>query len=264
MSQNIDEATESWDTPLTIFSDSDDLNGTNFKTHFDKFGHRFKLLYNLLISATATGTPKRRQVATIAALKAINPGTAGYVDGDVIEVVGSEYHGAYRYKASGAEAEDLPWRVVPTAGTGRWWLTTYDHRTRSAGATGNVTATPPATVWTDITGATVTLEDAKVGDIVEWEFHAQLRNDNNDYVDVKSVVTDGGAGVTEPAHAAIKFNAASYAAGDLVPTTIIGRHVLAAAGNVTVKLQYKNTTGGGGTTTNFKDFVLRARLLKDG
>jgi hypothetical protein len=173
MSQVVPPVANTYDADITTFSDADDLNSTNFVTHFQRISNRFKFLYDRLLSSTAIGTEKWRQVADVAALKAINPGGAGYVDGDVVSIIGTNHFGSYRYNASASTTEALPWVIAPAAGSGRWFKTDYDLRPRCqvAGHDSTNITISSATSSSPTVVSTVTLPSVQAGAYVVVRGH---------------------------------------------------------------------------------------------
>lgn len=263
MPQNLDEATGSWDSPLTTFGDVEDLNGANFKTHGDKISRRLKLLYDMLISPTATGAVKIRRYLTLAALKAVNPGTAGFIDGDIVVVAGSEFQGVYQYVSPAAHAEDLPWIAVPTVGTGRWFHAMYDHRPKSAGAVSSAIAgsfTTASGSYVDVTNSSIQVFDGKAGDILEVEASGACSHDVAANIgELQLHITDGAPTVFTPNGGYHKHQWASGGINIALPFAVAARLVLAATGTVTAKLQARTPAA------NFAvdRWVIRARVIKD-
>lgn len=261
MAQNITES-ESWDTPLTIFSDGDALNGANFLTHLQKIANRLKYI-GARLGITGSPAPLVKQYTDIAALKAVNPGTAGYTTGDVVWVDGAQFYGPYRYDSASATAEALPLIVAPTTGSGRWFHALYDLRPRDNAVTpANVSLNPPPTSWTDVTGLTLTFADAKANDVLIVELKCTLRNDNLHNVDVRAHFTDGASTVTTPTHAQVSHKQGSYASGETIDYFLVGRQVLGADGSATVKIQWQTIGATGGDTSEIKSMLMQARIIR--
>lgn len=259
MAQNITES-ESWDTPLTIFSDGDALNGTNFLTHLQKIANRLKYI-GARLGITGSPAPMVKQYADIAALKAVNPGAAGYATGDVVWILGTQHLGAYRYDSSSSTTEDRPWVIAPTTGSGRWFHQNYDLRPRNVGFTDSTLREVNSTSFADFPSLSTTIAGGVAGDILEVEFWANIADKGlagAQTTYVKLVVVDGASTATdidEP-----DFNTGSTSGKKV---TGLGRVVLGASGTVTLKLQGYTTSVASSNRAQCAKFYLRARLVKD-
>lgn len=254
MPQNITEAA-TWDTPLSIFSDGDALNGTNFLTHLQKIANRLKYIGDRL-GIVGSPAPAVKQYADIAALKAVNPGTAGFVDGDVVWILGTQHLGAYRYNSGSSITEDRPWVIAPTAGTGRWFHQNYDLRPRNAGLVDASNRDVSGGAYADAPSLSITVPGGLAGDILECECWLQLTDTAAGNSQSRMVAVDGASTL-------IVFGSGAESLQTGATTMMfvgIGRTVLVADGTVTVKIQ-SFTTGGGAARIN--KCAIRARLVKD-
>jgi hypothetical protein len=252
MAQNITE-TESWDTPLTIFSDGDALNGANFLTHLQKIANRLKYI-GARLGITGSPAPLVKQYTDIAALKAVNPGTAGYATGDVVWILGTQHLGAYRYDSASSTTEDRPWVIAPTTGSGRWFHMNYDLRPRNAALTDTSNRDVSSGTWADLPSLSMTLAGGITGDILEVEVWARYGEVVSGNAEVRVVVVDGASTVLTPTGGASKQVGT---AGEIFVGIV--RTVLAASGTVTIKMQGQTT----GTTCRVNACSMRARLVKD-
>lgn len=230
-----------WATALTI-ADGNDLDASTFLAILQTHADRAKYLKDLVEGTSGPGVRRVWQVASIAALKAVTAQN----DGDVIYV---ESRGFYMFDSASAVTTLDPIVVTPTTGPGRWFLQKSANMIVDEDAVQSTTAlTTASAAFVDVTGMTITLTNAEVGDVILWKYDAILVKNaaTTDYGDFRCVLTEnGGAAVAQLTQSVA--NGADWVTPAAVPWQWVmggsGRYVSTVAGPVVVKLQWCATAG---------------------
>jgi hypothetical protein len=228
--------------------DTDLASASSVKTPFQRMMNNLKHLYDRVFT---TGVFAVRSVVDIVALKAI----AGMTNGQVAYVRG---RGIYLYVDPDTTAEEHPWVVTPTTGTGRWIHENYSIRN----VAGGLVATD---VWNKIESSMVPM--GIVG-TYESVLGATVTKSNSGYVDELLVsipdcqindvlLVDAFLNVSEdvePGNSLVEIRVggtsivSDYAEGMGAPRLVFTfRHIVGVAGVTEVQTWLTHPMGGGFT-----------------